>query len=104
MPNEEIEQEVQEQLKKRSGQSLKNQKNAELAALSAGEQEKAGDTAHCQKPLHFLLIRPASLTVQKSPMKPMRSFWKNIRRTTSRRMKRNLRNSVILSIRVCGRM
>jgi DNA-binding MurR/RpiR family transcriptional regulator len=28
-------------LKKRSGQSLKNQKNAELAALSAGEQEKA---------------------------------------------------------------
>ena len=41
MPNEEIEQEVQEQLKKRSGQSLKNQKNAELAALSAGEQEKA---------------------------------------------------------------
>ena len=41
VPNEEIEQEVQEQLKKRSGQSLKNQKNAELAALSAGEQEKA---------------------------------------------------------------
>ena len=41
MPNEEIGQEVQEQLKKRSGQSLKNQKNAELAALSAGEQEKA---------------------------------------------------------------
>ena len=41
VPNEEISQEVQEQLKKRSGQSLKNQKNAELAALSAGEQEKA---------------------------------------------------------------
>jgi uncharacterized protein YPO0396 len=41
VPNEEIGQEVQEQLKKRSGQSLKNQKNAELAALSAGEQEKA---------------------------------------------------------------
>lgn len=41
VPNEEIEQEVQEQLRKRSGQSLKNQKNAELAALSAGEQEKA---------------------------------------------------------------
>ena len=41
VPNEVIEQEVQEQLKKRSGQSLKNQKNAELAALSAGEQEKA---------------------------------------------------------------
>ncbi len=41
VPNEEIRQEVQEQLKKRSGQSLKNQKNAELAALSAGEQEKA---------------------------------------------------------------
>lgn len=41
MPNEEIGQEVQEQLKKRSGQSLKNLKNAELAALSAGEQEKA---------------------------------------------------------------
>ena len=41
VPNEEIEQEVQEQLKKRSGQSLKNQKNAELAALSSGEQEKA---------------------------------------------------------------
>ena len=41
VPNEEIEQEVQEQLKKRSGQSLKNQKNAELAALSAEEQEKA---------------------------------------------------------------
>ena len=41
VPNEEIEQEVLEQLKKRSGQSLKNQKNAELAALSAGEQEKA---------------------------------------------------------------
>ena len=41
VPNEEIEQEVQEQLKKRSGQSLKNQKNAELVALSAGEQEKA---------------------------------------------------------------
>ena len=41
VPNEEIGQEVQEQLKKRSGQSLKNLKNAELAALSAGEQEKA---------------------------------------------------------------
>ena len=41
VPNEEISQEVQEQLKKRSGQSLKNLKNAELAALSAGEQEKA---------------------------------------------------------------
>ena len=41
VPNEEISQEVQEQLKKRSGQSLKSQKNAELAALSAGEQEKA---------------------------------------------------------------
>ena len=52
VPNEEIEQEVQEQLKKRSGQSLKNQKNVELAALSAGESR---DTAHRQKPLHFCL-------------------------------------------------
>ena len=103
VPNEEIEQEVQEQLRKRSGQSLKNQKNAELAALSAGEQEKA-ETLRTARNRYILLIRPASLTVQKSLMKPMRSFWKNIRRTTSRRMKRNLRNSVILSIRVCGRM
>lgn len=103
VPNEEIEQEVQEQLKKRSGQSLKNQK---MQNLQPFRQESRRKPRHCAPPetVSFLLIRPASLTVQKSLMKPMRSFWKNIRRTTSRRMKRNLRNSVILSIRVCGRM
>lgn len=47
VPNEEIEQEVQEQLKKRSGQSLKNQKNAELAALSAESRRKP---RHCALP------------------------------------------------------
>lgn len=103
VPNEEISQEVQEQLKKRSGQSLKNQKTQNLRLF---RQESRRRRRHCALPetVTFLLIRPVSLTVQKSPMKPMRSFWKNIRRTTSRRMKRNLRNSVILSIRVCGRM
>lgn len=103
VPNEEIEQEVQEQLRKRSGQSLKNQKNAELAALSAGEQEKA-ETLRTARNRYIFAYPSSQFTVQKSLMKPMRSFWKNIRRTTSRRMKRNLRNSVILSIRVCGRM
>ena len=74
--------------------------------LSGANDQRRLQPRYCAPPetVTFLLIRPASLTVQKSLMKPMRSFWKNIRRTTSRRMKRNLRNSVILSIRVCGRM
>lgn len=102
VPNE-IEQEVQEQLKKRSGQSLKNQKTQNLQPF---RQESRRKPRHCAPPetVSFLLIRPASLTVQKSPMKPMRSFWKNIRQTTSRHTKQNLKNSVILSTRVCVRM
>ena len=55
VPNEEIEQEVQEQLKKRSGQSLKNQKNAELASPFGRRAGESRDTAHRQKPLHFCL-------------------------------------------------
>ena len=39
--NEEIEQEVRETLKKRSGQSVKNQKTAEISELEKSEQEKA---------------------------------------------------------------
>ena len=39
--NEQIEKEVQEEMKKRSGQSVKNQKNAQLASLAEQEQKKA---------------------------------------------------------------
>ena len=39
--NEQIEKEVQEEIKKRSGQSVKNQKNAQLASLAEQEQKKA---------------------------------------------------------------
>ena len=41
VPNAELEAEVQEALKKRSGQSVKNQKNAEIAELQGKESEKA---------------------------------------------------------------
>lgn len=55
VPNEEISQEVQEQLKKRSGSVLKEpEKRRTCGSFGRGAGE-GGDTAHCQKPLHFCL-------------------------------------------------
>lgn len=77
VPNEALEQEVWELLKKQSGQAVINRKKAQVADLEEKEQAQA-ETLRAARNRYILRIRQVLLMERKLPTRPTKNCLKNI--------------------------
>lgn len=77
VPNEALEQEVWELLKKQSGQAVINRKKAQVADLEEKEQVQA-ETLRAARNRYILRIRQVLLMERKLPTRPTKNCLKNI--------------------------